>query len=125
MDKTTRKMIKYLKTLPDCTYYWQTENPQTILPDEEFDNCASYMMRNGIAEKVTSFGNSGGFRLNHEYVHEKEFKHISKFHNFSQWFFHSFLGGVITGVLTTLLVEYLTSHGAELIAKSMSLLGIQ
>lgn len=76
MDKTTRKMINYLKTLPDFTYYWQNEEPQTILPDAEFKICANYMIENGYAEKITSFGNSGGFRLNHKYVHEKEFNRI-------------------------------------------------
>ena len=74
MDKTTRKIVKYLKTLPNYTYYWQTENRQTILPDAEFKSCAEFMMQNGYAEKVTSFGNSGGFKLSHRYIHEREFK---------------------------------------------------
>lgn len=76
MDKTTRKMVNYLKTLPKYTYYWSGDIRQNILPDDEFRSCAQYMIEKGYAEKITLSMNPGGFKLSHELIHEKEFNRI-------------------------------------------------
>ncbi len=77
MDKTSKLIVEFLKKQPEQAYYWGSEPVQDILPDEEFRRCVDFMVDSGYIDRVKWFGGSGGFRLNHKYVHEKEFKIIS------------------------------------------------
>ena len=70
-------------------------------------------------------GHHLGVQLTHETVHAKEINRSAKLNSFKQWLIVSFFGGAITGVITTLLTQFLMNNGAELISKLFDLLKSQ
>lgn len=114
MDKTSKKIIKYLKETPDKILLYHEEPYKKLnIEENEFFRCIRYLEKNGMVEFINNQnGIHLGAALTHIAIHEKSIKWDS----FKNWFLSSFLGGIITGVTSTLLVELLLYLGAKLLA---------
>lgn len=103
MDKTSKKIIKFMKKTPD-EILWYSDEPyrKLDLSEDEFYRCVRYLSSINLIEFATNQDNVHlGIALTHSSVHSFEIKRDA----FFSWFFHTFVGGVITGVVTTLLAE--------------------
>ena len=103
MDKTSKKILNLLKQNPD-SMLWYSDAPYKALgiSDEEFFRCVRYLHSLGLIEiPENQDGVHLGIQLSHISVHSAEIKRDSFFH----WFLHSFIGGVVVGVTSTLAGE--------------------
>lgn len=76
MDKTSKKIIKYIKSLPNCEYHYN-KGIQNILPHEEFARCIEFMVANDYVSPIYSNGIVIGYSLTHKIAHRKEFSLIA------------------------------------------------
>lgn len=113
MDKTSKKIIKYLKGRPGKEVLYHKEPYKELdMEREEFFSCIRHLEKKGLVEYITNQDNIHlGVSLSHAAIHQKSIKWDS----FKQWFFCTYLGGVITGITSTLLVELILFLGAKLV----------
>ena len=105
MDKTSKKIINLLKQHPD-DILWYSSRPykQLEISEEEFYRCVRYLASQNLIEFAQNQDNIHlGIALSHVAVHSREIKRDS----FFNWLLHSYVGGVITGVTSTLATEAL------------------
>ena len=103
MDKTSKKIINFMKKTPD-EIIWYSDKPYEALnlTEDEFYRCVRYLSSIKLVDfAVNQYGVHTGITLTHSSVHSFEMKRDS----FISWLFHTFCGGVITGVVTTLVSE--------------------
>lgn len=127
MDKTSKKIIKYLKSQPsNSLYYFDEPYISLDIDEDEFFRCVRYLEENNYVNFISNQnGHHLGIQLTHETVHAKEINRTAKFNFFKQWLIISYIGGIITGITTTLLSQFLINNGAELISKLFDLLKSQ
>jgi hypothetical protein len=79
LDKTSKKVIKFLKSQPDCTYMYFNDLPEDFPIDETaFFASIRYLENNGFVETVHSQeGTSLGICLSHTGLHKREFNFIA------------------------------------------------
>lgn len=124
MDKTSKKIIKYLKKQPDYMIFYSDTNFEFLgISEDEFYLGVRYLASNNMVDYISNQDDIHiGIQLTHETVHQKEINRSENLHSFLTWLFHSYLGGVVTGVTGTLLSKFLVSHGLQLFDKLCSLL---
>lgn len=103
MDKTSKKIIKFMKKTPDEILWYSCEPYKELnLSEDEFFRCVRYLSSKNLIEFATNQDDIHlGITLSHSSVHSHEIKRDA----FFSWLFHTFIGGVITGVVSTLLSE--------------------
>ena len=124
MDKTSKKIINYLKSQPNNQLFYFDEPYSSLkIDEEEFFRCVRYLEKNNLIEFISNQnGLHLGIQLTHETIHAKEMNRSAKFNSFKQWIIVSYIGGVFTGVTTTLLSQFLMNNGSELFSKLFDLL---
>lgn len=124
MDKTSKKIIKYMKETPDNVLFYYDEPYKVLnISEEEFFRCVRYLTSQELIEFAENQdGSHIGIMLSHKAVHSKELKRKETFNSLKKWFICTYLGGVVTGVTITLLSQYLMANGSELLAKLFDLL---
>ena len=103
MDKTSKSILNYMKENPD-TYLMYCDDPYNIfdISEDEFFRCVQYLAGKGLIQFIANQDDTHiGVALTHTSVHSSEIKRDA----FFSWLFHTFIGGVITGVVSTLLSE--------------------
>ncbi len=109
MDKTSKKILKMLRDNPDqCFFYYDSPHESLGISRDEFFRSVRYLSSLQLLEYVTNQNHVDmGITASHQTIHHKAIK----FDSFKKWFFHTFLGGlitgIITGVLSTLIATYL------------------
>lgn len=102
MDKTYEKTVKYLKEHPDIPLIFSSFPKDLDVSEEDLIRCARYLVEQDLAKYADNqFGIHMGIIPTYQLIHAKEIKRDS----FKQWFFSSFIGGIVTGVATTLATE--------------------
>lgn len=76
MDKTSKKVLEFLKSKPNCEYKFN-QGFQDILPPDEFERCIQYMVQNDYVKPIYSNGIIIGYGLTHQSVHKREFSWLS------------------------------------------------
>ena len=124
MDKTSKKIIKYLKSQPgNQLFYYDAPHSFLDIDEDEFFRCIRYLEKNDLVEFISNqHGQHLGVQLTHNAIHVKEINRSIRIASFKQWFFHSYLGGIITGVTATLLTQFFSAHGSRLVEKLYLLL---
>ena len=103
MDKTSKKILKYLRQNPD-KILWYSKDPWNLfdVSNKEFFRCVEYLSSIGQIKYATNqFGQHLGVSPTHQAIHDKAIKWDS----FKHWLLSTFVGGVITGICSTLAVE--------------------
>lgn len=103
MDKTSKTILKYMKAHPDVYLMYYDEPYQLLgISEDEFFRCVRYLADKELIQFVTNQDDRHiGIALSHIAVHSAAIKRDA----FFSWLFHTFLGGVIVGVVTTLATE--------------------
>ena len=104
MDNSCKKILKLFDNNPDRYVMYDDDLYQQVglLSEDEFYRAVRYLESEGLIEYITNQNGAHlGFVLSHKYVHRKRIR----FDSFVDWFFHSYIGGVLTGVTTTVLAE--------------------
>lgn len=116
MDKSSKRIINYLKKRPDyMIFYSDIDCEELNLSEDEFFRCVRYLASIDMIDYLSNQdGVHLGVQLTHEAVHMNEFKRASRISSFKKWFFVSYVGGVITGVTVTLLGQALVPLCSEL-----------
>lgn len=98
MDKTSKKIIKFMKKTPDEILWYSCEPYKELnLSEDEFFRCVRYLSSKNLIEFATNQDDIHlGITLSHSSVHSHEIKRDA----FFSWLFHTFIGGVITGVVS-------------------------
>lgn len=103
MDSTCKKILKLFHDNPDI-YVMYYDNPyeKMNISSDEFFRAVRYLKDQELIEYITNQdGAHIGITASHKQVHRKKIH----FDSFIAWFFHSYIGGVITGVTATILAE--------------------
>lgn len=105
MDKTSKHIIKYLKSQDECLLFFYDEPFNALnIEEDEFYRCIRYLVKKDLVEYIHNQDNIQiGVVLTHNAVHSASVK----FDSFKSWFFHTYIGGIITGITSTLLIELL------------------
>lgn len=109
MDKTSKKILKMLRKNPDQYFFYYDEPYEALnMSEEEFYRSVRYLASLNLLEFITNQDDIHiGIVASHQAIHRNSIK----FDSFKKWFFHTFLGGLITGIITgvisTLLATYL------------------
>ncbi len=109
MDKTSKKILKMLQNNPDQHFFYHNKPYKSLgISKEEFFRSVQYLSSLQLLEYVPNQNQKHiGITASHQAIHSKSIK----FDSFKKWFFHTFLGGLITGIITgvisTLLATYL------------------
>ena len=124
MDKTSKKLLKYMKQSPDDVLSYFDEPYKTLgISEEEFFRCVRYLSSQDLIEFASDQNGAHiGIVLSHKAIHSKELEREAMFNSLKKWFVCTYLGGVVTGVTITLLSQYLMANGPELIAKLFDLI---
>ena len=114
MDKTSKKIINHLKEMPEPKYWFYDVEPHKELgiSEEEFFRAVRYLAESGKIEYLTTANDFHiGITITHASMHSASIK----FDSFKDWLFSTFLGGIITGVCSTLATEVVLYLGVKLL----------
>lgn len=113
MDKTSKKIIKFMKKNPDNFIFYSSEPYKKLdISSREFFRAVQYLESLELVQYVTNQdGRHLGITLTHKTIHSKAIK----FDSFKNWLFSTFMGGVIIGVCSTILSEFVLLLGAFLL----------
>lgn len=127
MDKTSKKVLDILAHSPEKRLlYFHVDYESSGLTKDEFFRCVRYLADTGMVEYISNQdGLHIGVQLTHKAVHAKEFQREEKKLSFKKWLLYSYLGGVITGVTTTIFSQFLINNGSGLLTKLLELLHAQ
>lgn len=112
MDRTSKKILKSLKSMDGYNYIWlDVSFPNEYFDNEnEFFNSVKYLCANGYADYISSDGIHIGIHLTHEGIHKKEFERQQFWHLFFTNFLPGFVSGIVSTVIGGVLLAYILSR---------------
>jgi hypothetical protein len=80
LDKTSKKIIKYLASCDEHQYFYYDDLPEYLGPEDENYAAIRFLKDKNYVEIITNQNDSHiGVRLSHIAMHRQEFSHIQFF----------------------------------------------